>query len=116
MSFTSHNKGLEAFFVAISQRRRQVEPATLSRVVYTESIIYMYSVIDSTDSNACNLAMDTPIGEVNMPLDREKQPIYVRGLKSLISKISARRLVLPEMVTIMYICTCVYSAFTQTYS
>ena len=93
-------KGLEAFFVDISQRRRQVESATRLRVVYGESIIYALSkliVIDSTDSNACNLATDTVIGEVKMPLDREKIT-YLRGLKSLISKISARRLVLPEKV------------------
>ena len=96
MSFTSHNKGLEAFF---SQRRRQVESATLSRVVYREAIIYVYSkiiVIDSTDSNTCNLATDTPIGEVKISLDREKIS-YLRENKSSFSKISARRSVLPEM-------------------
>ena len=52
VSFTSHNKGLEAFFAAISQRRRQVESATRSKVVYGESIIYAYSkiiVINPTD-------------------------------------------------------------------
>ena len=81
MSFTSHNKGLEAFFVAISQRRRLVESATRSKVVYGETIIYAYSriiVIDSTDSNACNLVTDTLIGEVKISLDREKIS-YLRG-------------------------------------
>ena len=75
MCFTSHNKGLEAFFVAISQRRRQVESAIRSRVVYGESIIYACSkiiVIDSTDSNACNLATDTPIREVKYHLIEKK--------------------------------------------
>ena len=42
--------------------------------------------------------MDTPIGEVKISLDREKIS-YLRGHYSSISKISARRLVLPEMVT-----------------
>ena len=76
MSFTSRNIGLEVFFVTISQRRRQVESVTRSRVLYGESIIYAFSkiiVIDSTDSIACNLATDTPIGEVKISLDREKK-------------------------------------------
>ena len=98
MSFASHNKGLEAFFVDISQRRRQVESATRSRVVYGESIIYTNCkiiVINSTDSNACNLATDTPIGGVKILLNREN----LCGHKRSILEISARWSVLLEMVT-----------------
>ena len=82
MPFTSHNKGLEAFFIAISQRRQQVASATRSRVVYG---IYAYSkiiVIDLTNSNTCNLVTDTPIREIKISLNRE-QIGYLSGNKKL---------------------------------